>query len=86
MQTTDKPHYKNNNSSKCINLLATFSLQEEGAKKKLSKRNAEREISPSADGEEAYAASTAPPFEKGGRKLFVILTVLIPLSARGTGA
>ena len=69
-QTTDKPHYKNNSSSKCINLLATFSLQEEGAKKKLSKRNAEREISPSADGEEAYAASTAPPFEKGGRKLF----------------
>ena len=46
------------------NLLATFSLQEEGAKKKLSKRNAEREISPSADGEEAYAASTAQTFEK----------------------
>jgi len=64
VQTTDKPHYKNNSSSKCINLLATFSLQEEGAKKKLSKRNAEREISPSADGEEAYAASTSQAFEK----------------------
>jgi len=25
-------------------------------------------------GEEAYAASTAPPFEKGGRKLFIKLT------------
>ena len=33
-QTTDKPHYKNNSSSKCINLLATFSLQEEGANEK----------------------------------------------------
>ena len=26
-------------------------------------------VSPSADGEEGYAPSTAPPFEKGGRKL-----------------
>jgi hypothetical protein len=26
-------------------------------------------VSPSAEGEEACAASTAPPFEKGGRKL-----------------
>ena len=46
-----------------------------------TKRNAEREISTSAEGEEGYAPSTAPPFEKGGRKLLDILTVLTPLSA-----
>ena len=34
-------------------------------KKKRRKKN----ISPSAEGEEGYAPSTAPPFEKGGRKL-----------------
>jgi len=56
-------------------------LQAEGAKKKLSKRNAEKRVSPSAKGEEASAASTAPPFEKGGRKRFAVWTVLIPLSA-----
>ena len=44
-------------------------MQEKGAKKKFAKRNAEREISPLARGEEGYAPSTAPPFEKGGRKL-----------------
>ena len=47
----------------------TFSLQEGGAKKKFAKRNAERGVSPLARGEEGYAPSTAPPFEKGGRKL-----------------
>jgi hypothetical protein len=29
------------------------------------------EVSPSADGDKGYAPLTAPPFEKGGRKLFV---------------
>jgi len=37
----------------------------------LTKRNAE-DVSRSAEREEAYAASTAPPFEKGGRKLFTL--------------
>jgi len=44
-------------------------LQEKGAREKLTKENADRNISPSAEGEEGYAPSTAPPFEKGGRKL-----------------
>jgi hypothetical protein len=83
-------------------------LQEGGAKKKLTKRNAvvsnlilQREFatanshsgkymlaqnitprfSPLARGEEGYAPSTAPPFEKGGRKPFIILSVLTPLLA-----
>ena len=38
-----------------------------------AKRNAAKVISRSAEREEASAASTAPPFEKGGRKLFMIL-------------
>ena len=42
----------------------TFSLQEKGAKKKFAKRNAERKFSPSAEGEEGYAPSTAQAFEK----------------------
>ena len=40
------------------------------------KRNAEAGISTSAEVEEAYAASTAPPFEKGGRKLLSVWTKL----------
>ncbi|MBQ8339238.1 MAG: hypothetical protein IJY16_02210, partial [Clostridia bacterium] len=36
--------------------------------KSYQKRNAEN-VSPSAEGEEGSAPSTAPPFEKGGRKL-----------------
>jgi hypothetical protein len=30
---------------------------------------AQEEVSPSADGDKGYAPLTAPPFEKGGRKL-----------------
>ena len=40
-----------------------------GAKKKLCKKKREKEISPSADGDKGSAPLTAPPFEKGGRKL-----------------
>ena len=50
------------------NSSAAFSLKAGGTKKKLAKRNAE-EVSPSAEGDEGCAPSTAPPFEKGGRKL-----------------
>jgi hypothetical protein len=50
--------------SKCISLLAAFSLRKAGAKKKLSKRNAIGEISTSAEVEEGYAPSTAQAFEK----------------------
>jgi hypothetical protein len=61
-------------------------LQEKGAKKKFTKRNAVRGFSPLARGEEGYAPSTAPPFEKRkrastlGENFFVILMVLICLS------
>jgi hypothetical protein len=51
-------------SQDCTNSLAAFSLQERGAKKKLTKRNAVRRISPLARGEEGYAPSTAQAFEK----------------------
>ena len=49
--------------------LSRFFFEAKGAKKKLAKRNAEKGISTSAEVEEGYAPSTAPPFEKGGRKL-----------------
>jgi hypothetical protein len=50
------------------------------------KRNAEKEISPVATGEEVYATSTAQAFEKSTRasarpKLFIKMTVLTPFSA-----
>ncbi len=54
----------NDSSLKSTNFLAAFSLQERGAKKKLTKRNAERGISPSADGEKGFAPFTAQAFEK----------------------
>jgi len=51
--------------------ISRFSLcKQEAQREKLTKEKRRREISPSSEGEEAYAASTAPPFEKGGRKLF----------------
>jgi hypothetical protein len=46
----------------CI-LFSRFFFDTTGAKKKLSKRNAEN-ISPSAEGDEGYAPSTAQAFEK----------------------
>jgi hypothetical protein len=50
-------------------LVKLFSLAKKAQREKLGKReSAEIGISPVATGEEAYAASTAPPFEKGGRK------------------
>ncbi|MBE6597677.1 MAG: hypothetical protein E7641_08435 [Ruminococcaceae bacterium] len=58
--------------SRLLNSLAAFSLAERGAKKKLTKRNAEWRVFRRCDGEEGYAPSTAPPFEKGGRKLSCI--------------
>ena len=41
-----------------------FFFEAKGAKKKLSKRNAEKGISPSDGGEEGSAPSTAQAFEK----------------------
>jgi len=38
--------------------------------KKFTKRNSERERSPSAELAESGALTAAPPFEKGGRKFF----------------
>ena len=64
--------YKTTVCQKTQSRYSTFSLQEKGAKKKFAKRNAEEKISRSAEREEGYAPSTAPPFEKGGRKLSVI--------------
>jgi len=62
-------------------LLATFSLQKEAQRKSYQKETPIRGISPVATGEEGSAPSTAPPFEKGGRKLFIKMIVLTPLSA-----
>ncbi|MBQ8382956.1 MAG: hypothetical protein IJX47_07125 [Clostridia bacterium] len=44
-------------------------MVEEGAKKKLSKKKRRKSISRSAERDKGYAPLTAPPFEKGGRKL-----------------
>jgi len=46
-----------------------FFSDHEAKRKSLAKRNANERISPVATGDEGYAPSTAPPFEKGGRKL-----------------
>jgi len=47
-----------------------FSLMSASGKEKSSqKRNRVWAVSPVATGEEGSAPSTAPPFEKGGRKL-----------------
>jgi len=52
------------NFSGCASSSVAFLLQEEGAREKLAKENADIGISPSAEGEEACAASTAQAFEK----------------------
>jgi len=67
-----KKYPSNRIPSRLFNSLAAFSLAERGAKKKLTKRNAEGRVFRRCDGEEGYAPSTAPPFKKGGRKLFCL--------------
>ena len=63
-QTTDKPRYKKNSSSKCTKLLATFFFEAKGAKKKVIKKETPRIISRSAEREEGYVPSTSQAFEK----------------------
>ena len=58
---------------------STFSLHEEGAKKKFTKRNAERGVSPLARGEEGYSPSTPQAFEKSLTKTFTSLTKVVSL-------
>ena len=60
----DKLRLENNGLLEVVNSSAAFLLQEGGAREKLAKENAVRGISPSAEGEEAFAASTAQAFEK----------------------
>jgi len=79
--SADKPYCQNDSSLNSTNLLATFSLQKEAQRKSYQKETPIRGISPVATGKEGSAPSTAPPFEKGGRKLFVKMIVLTPLSA-----
>ena len=62
-------------------MLAAFSFDVIGAKEKANKKKSAEKYSRSAEREEGYAPSTAPPFEKGGRKLFIILIVRLSLSA-----
>ena len=49
---------------KSYKFVSHFFFEAKGAKKKLSKRNAEKGISPSNGGEEGFAPSTAQAFEK----------------------
>ena len=65
-----------NITSRKHKLFERFFFDHVGAKKKgtlcyakLQKESADKRISPSADGDEGFASSTAPPFEKVGRKL-----------------
>ena len=51
---------------------SAFSLAAIGAKKKLGKKKRQVYFALLRESEEGYAPSTAPPFEKGGRKLFYI--------------
>ena len=41
-----------------------FSFDTRGAKEKLAKENAEKEISPSAEGDKGYSPLTSQAFEK----------------------
>ena len=67
-QASEKPCFKKSRLSKATKALVAFLLQGVGAREKLAKENAEKEISPVATGEEAYAASTARAFEKARPK------------------
>ena len=60
----DKSHFKNKRLLKSVNALAAFLLQKGGAREKLTKENAVRGISLSAESEEGFAPSTAQAFEK----------------------
>ena len=53
------------------NLYPLFLLHMQAQKKKLSKRKRRVEISRSAERDKSYALLMAPPFEKGGRKLYL---------------
>ncbi|MDD6261305.1 MAG: hypothetical protein PUA74_09550 [Clostridiales bacterium] len=53
----------------CIKPQPTFSLMKQAQRKSLAKRKRHEGISPPAGGDEGYAPSGVPPFEKGGRKL-----------------
>ena len=73
--------YLSNKSIK--NSLAAFSFGDVGAKEKaLKKKSAELGISRVATREEASAASTAPPFEKGGRKLLIKSAIFFHLKTK----
>jgi hypothetical protein len=50
-------------------LYPLFLLHIQAQKKKLSKRKRQNEISRSAERDKSYALLTAPPSQKGGRKL-----------------
>jgi hypothetical protein len=52
-------------------LVSRFFFARKRRKEKANKKNRRKGVSPSADGEEGCAPSTAPPFEKGGRKLLL---------------
>ena len=70
-QTTDEPDYKNKRSLNSKKLLAAFLFDTIGANRKAwQKRNAIRKISRSAERDKGSAILTAPPFEKGVRKIF----------------
>ncbi len=56
--------YKNGKVSNGIKAFATFSFDTAGAKEKVYKKKTPRGISPSADGEEGSAPSTAQAFKK----------------------
>ena len=60
----DKPHLKKQRFAKSKNALAAFLLQEGGAREKLTKENAVKGISLSAESEEDYAPSTSKLLKK----------------------
>ena len=68
-QATAPLYQKNNSSSISKKISSTFLFDTTGAKRKVHKRETPRIISPSAEGDKGSAPLTAPPFEKGGRKL-----------------
>ena len=64
LKKRDQNFYQNGSSLEVANPLTAFLLQEGGAREKLAKENAVRDVSLSAESEEGYAPSTAQAFEK----------------------
>ena len=71
-QDIDNPYWKRHSSSKGTNSLIHFFFAGKRRKEKVHKKKRRGRNLTSAKVKEAYAASTAPPFEKGGENFCLL--------------